>query len=314
MAKSSFKRLFTQIEGVNNKVDPSRIKNVAQRDGSIIVELAEAINCDIDDTGRISRRYGQVRISADAFDDAFCDKGDCFVVKNRASDSAIYQLSADMTTLTGVRSSLAKGARVSFCQVGAKTYYMNGYQSGVIENGVSSAWPGYTHYGAETTREFYPVPTGTHIAHFDGHMLIVVGNVVWITERYEYGKVRKAKNFWQMGTDITMTKPVAGGIWLSDQEKTGFVQAGEGHIARSGFLKKSSFPAHEWSENIELVDLSQSAFEIPGLSAVWSSDEGMCIGTESGQLIVATKEKLVYPTGGSGATVVDGHVVINSVY
>ena len=313
MAKARFRRLFDRVEGVNNKVDPSKIKSAQQRDGAVVIELAEAVDCDIDDTGRISRRYGQVRISADAFDDAFCDKGDCFVVKNRTSDSAIYQLSADLVTLTGVRSGLSKGARVSFVQVGDKTYYSNGYQNGVIEGGVSSPWPAATHLGATTTREFYAPPIGTRLAWFGGHMLIVKDNVVWITERYEYGKVRMAKNFWQMGTDITMIKPVAGGIWLSDQGQTGFV-SGEGHVSDFGYLKKSSFPAHEWSENIELVDLSQSVLEIPGLSAVWSSNEGLCIGSESGQLIVSTKDKLVYPTGGSGATVVDGNNVINSVY
>jgi len=302
------KTIYTGTTGVNNKVDPVRLV-FDPKTG--VTELAEAVNCDIDDTGRISRRFGQVPISLDQFDDVFCDGGDCYAVKNRTSDSAIYQLSPDMTTLTGVWAGLAKGARVSFCQVGDKTFYANGYQSGYFEAGIRYAWPTFTQ--ATTTREFSQAPIGTIIGHFDGHMLIVQGNVVWITERYEYGKVRMAKSFWQMGTDITMMKPVAGGIWLSDQDQTGFV-SGEGHISGYGFNKKASSPAHEWSENIELVDLGQSAFEIPGLSAVWSSDAGLCIGTEQGQLIVATESKLVYPTGGSGATVVDGHVVINSVY
>jgi len=305
----ALKTIYTGTTGINNKVDSARLV-FDPKTG--VTELAEAVNCDIDDTGRISRRYGQVHISADAFDDAFCDKGDCFVVKNRTSDSAIYQLSADLVTLTGVRSGLSKGARVSFVQVGDQTYYTNGYQNGVIEGGSSSPWPTLL-AGATTTREFYQAPTGTKLAWFDGHMLIVKDNVVWITERYEYGKVRMAKSFWQMGTNITMIKSVAGGIWISDQGETGFV-SGEGHIADLGYLKKSSFPAHEWSENIELVDLSKSLLEIPGLSAVWSSDEGLCIGTETGQLIVSTKDKLVYPAGGSGATVVDGNNVINSVY
>jgi len=304
------KTLFAGLSGLNTKIDPVRIMYDPETG---IGELQEAVNVDIDDSGMISRRKGQMDISLDAFDDVFCDKGDCYAVKNRASDTAIYQLSADMVTLTGVWAGLAKGARISFCQVGDKSFYSNGYQSGYFEAGIRYPWPTLTPDGVETTREFFQAPIGTIIGHYDGHMLMVQGNVVWITERYEYGKVRMAKNFWQMGTDITMMKPVAGGIWLSDQQQTGFV-SGDGYISGFGFNKKSSFPAHERSANIELVDLSQSAFEVPGLSAVWSCDAGLCIGTEQGQLIVATGAKLVYPTGGSGATVVNGHVVINSVY
>ena len=78
--------------------------------------------------------------------------------------------------------------------------------------------------------------------------------------------------------------------------------------------KKSPFPAHEWSVNINLVDLAQTMFKVPGLSAVWSSDEGLCIGSSDGQLTVATKNNLIYPTGSSGSTVVDKHNVINSIY
>jgi hypothetical protein len=122
------------------------------------------------------------------------------------------------------------------------------------------------------------------------------------------------KKFWQLGTNIRMIRPVLNGVWVSDEEKTGFVPMIEGRsMADWQFLKKSSFPAHEWSANIELVDLSESD-QIPGLSAIWSSDEGICYGTENGELIVKTKSKLEYSTGDNGATVVDGHNVINSVW
>lgn len=298
--------LLRGTSGLNNIVDPARLKYDKETG---IAELAEAVNVDIDDTGRISRRPGQTLLSSVVSHSVFCDKGDCFVAQDRESDAALYQVGTDFS-LTGIRSGLTKGARVSFCQVGAKTYYANGFQNGVITEGISAAWPTSEHVGAETVRQFYSAPVGTHLAHFAGRMWVVEDNVIWVSEPYAYGKFDKARRFFQFGSAVRMIKPVKGGVWVSDSEKTGFIAAAEKFEAQE-WLKKSPFPAHEWSENIELVSLP----DVPGLSAVWSSDEGLCIGTEDGQLIVATKNKLAYPAGASGATVVNGqHNVINSVY
>ena len=296
--------------GINNKIDPLRHQyNLDTGVGF----LAEAINCDIDDSGMVSRRSGQVELSAISSQSVFCDKGDCFVAQDRSSDAALYQVGTDLS-LTGIRSGMTKGARVSFCQIGDKTYYQNGYQSGVINSGVSTSWPVNTdHVGANTVRKFYEAPVGTHIAFFHSCMWVIDGKVVWVSEPNAFGKFDFSRRYFQFASDVTMIKPVANGVWVSDSEKTGFIESA-GSFADMKFVKKSSFPAHEWSENIELVDLSQTDLQISGLSAVWSSDAGLCIGSSEGKLIVTTERKLIYPTGGTGATVVDGHNVINSIY
>ena len=103
--------VFRGVSGLNNKIDPLRHRYSTETG---IGELAEAVNCDIDDSGMISRRSGQTEISAGTFLTAYCNKGDCFVVMDRDDDSAIYQLGVDYSTLTGIRSGLTKGAMVSF--------------------------------------------------------------------------------------------------------------------------------------------------------------------------------------------------------
>lgn len=302
--------LFTSASGLNNILDPVRLPYDPSNG---ISDLSEAVDVAIDDTGRVSRRPGQTLLSAILSHSLFCDKGDCFVAQDRESDTALYQVAADYT-LTGIRSGLMKGARISFCQVGGKTYYSNGYENGVIENGISTVWPvNADHVGADSVRTFYPAPVGTHIAFFHSCMWVVEGKVIWVSEPNAFGKFDLSRRFFQFGTNVTMIKPVAGGVWISDEEKTGFITAGEG-FESMGYVKKSSFPAHEWSENIELVDLSNTKYQIPGLSAVWASDAGLCIGTAEGQLIIPTESKLIYPTGANGATIVDGHNVINTIY
>jgi len=296
--------------GLNNIINPLRHQYNPETGVGF---LAEAVNCSIDDSGMISRRAGQTLLSAVSSHSVFCDKGDCFVVQDRATDAALYKVGTDFS-LTGVRSGLTKAARTSFCQVGLKTYYSNAFQNGVIENGISAAWPvNTTHVGATTVRAFYPAPIGNHLAYFHGCMWIAIGNVIYISEPYAVGKYDFARRFFQFGSNVRMMKPVLGGIWVSDEQSTGFI-AIEDKFEGARRIGRSSFPAHEWSENIELVDLSQTEFQIPGLSAVWSSDEGLCIGSADGQLIVATEKKLIYPTGANGATIVDGNNVINSIY
>lgn len=296
--------------GLNNIIDPLRHPYNTETGVGF---LAEVVNCDIDDSGMISRRLGQVLLSNISSHSVFCDKGDCFVAQDRTNDAALYQVGTDLS-LTGIRSGLTKSARISFCQIGNKTYYSNYFQNGVIEDGISTAWPVTTsHVGADTVREFYPAPIGSHLACFHSCMWVARDNVIWVSEPNAFGKFDMARRFFQFGSNVRMIKPVSGGVWVSDEERTGFIIAADKFIDLQ-YIKRSSFPAHEWSENIELVDLSSTKYQIQGLCAVWSSDEGLCIGTPDGQLIVATKEKLVYPTGANGATVVDGHNAINSVY
>lgn len=296
--------------GLNNKIDPLRHK---YNPDTGVGFLAEAINCDIDDSGMISRRSGQELVSAISSHSVFCDKGDCFIMQDRESDAALYQVGTDFS-LSGIRSGMTKGARVSFCQVGDKTYYSNYYQNGVIEDGVSSSWPPLVdHVGANSVRAFYPAPIGGHIAYFQNRWWIARDNEIFISEPNASGKFDFSRRYLQFGSNVAMIKPVAGGVWISDLAKTGFIAAGD-RFKDMKYIKKASFPAHEWSDNIELVDLSNTMFEIPGLSAVWSCDAGLCIGSSDGNLTRVTEEKLIYPTGATGATIVDNRNVINSVY
>lgn len=302
--------LITGTTGLNNKADPS---SVLYNPETGIVDLTEAVNVDIDDYGKITTRDGQARITTGEFLTAFCNKGPCFVVQNRASDSAIFQLSTNLSTLTGIRSGLTKSRNVSFCDVGNQTFYSNGVQNGYIEDGTSYAWPDTSgHVGATTTREFYSAPVGNHIAYFLGCFWIAVGPVIYVSEVYSPGKFRLLGKMFQFGSDVRMIRPVQGGVWVSDSEKTGFISRAD-DFKQMSWAIKSEYPAHEWSANDRLVDLRSTPFEIKGLSAVWASDEGLTYGSPDGDLHVPTENQLIYPTGSSGATVVAGRIAINNI-
>lgn len=303
-------KIYKGSTGLNDLVNPVR-QSFNPENG--ITELEECVNMDVDDTGRVYMRNGYSLLQSGVYHSLYCAGGDCFVVSDRTSDSAIWQVGTDYS-LTGIRSSLTKSARISFWTEGAKTYYVNGAQSGVIESAASSAWPVQTHVGATTTRAFQALPSiATHIAVHKGRMWVVSQDVVYVSEPYAFGKFDMARRFYQFGTNVLMVKPVENGVWVSDLKRTGFIQDGE-KFDDAKFIPKLEEPAHEWSENIELVDLSQSRFQIPGLCAVWSCDSGLCIGSGNGDLIIATEDKLAYNSGSMGATLVNKWNVINSVY
>jgi len=295
--------------GNNNKIDPLRHSYNTETGVGF---LSVADNCDIDDSNMISRRLGRVLISSKDSHSLFCVGGDGFVVQNRGGDAALYKIGPNKLPV-GVRSGLTEFANMSYFQVGLKTFYANGFQNGVVTNGVSAPWPIDEYKGPDSLKDFSAAPVGTHIAYFGGMAWIAVGSTIYCSIPYKLGLFRMAKYFFNFATDIRMIRPVAGGVWISDSKNIGFIAVAETWDGYK-YFKRSDCPAHEWSDNNRLVDLSKAKVAIPGLSAVWSSDEGLCAGTADGQLINLTDDRLVYSAGSSGATVIDKFNVINTVY
>lgn len=299
--------IIERCAGINNRIDAKR----PTLSGMEHLYVAEAVNVDIDDSGGISVRCGRVPLSAVSSHSMFCDGGDCFVVQDRTGDSALYKVQIDFS-LAGVRSGLTKGRRTSLCQVGDKTYYSNGVENGVVSAGVSSPWPDTTeHFGAETTRAFYPAPVGSHIAYFLGCWWIAKGNTIFVSEFRSAGKFDLFGKRFSFGSDVRMIRPVLNGVWVSDSQQTGFI-AKDNDFKAMSWAKKAAVPSHEWSDSCTLHDYGK--LEIPGLSATWSSDEGQCIGTHDGQMIIRTERSLHYPSGSYGATVVTDDYILNSVW
>lgn len=301
--------LYTASTGLNDIVDHTRVQFNAE---SGVTDLVECKDIDIDDSGAIFRRQGQSLLKAGEFHSLFCNKGDCFVVEDITDSALLWQVGTDYS-LTGVRSGLTKGERLSYWQLGENTYYSSRTFNGLIISGSSYDWPTNEHVGETTVRSFYPAPLGTHIAIHNGRMWIALDNTIWISEPYAYGKFDKSRRYLQFASNVRMIRPVDGGVWVSTDTSTGFIKNTD-KIDQMEYDIKSATPAHEYSDCIELVDLSKTVLETKGLSAVWSSDQGLVVGSETGALDVVTKDKLNYPNGSKGVTVADGHNIINSVY
>jgi len=299
-------RIFGGTSGVNNIVDPVRLRTNGDTGLS---ELAEAVNVLIDQAGMPYRRPGQSLISAGNFHSLFCDGGDCFVVLDIPEYSTIYKLGTDKV-LTSVQPGLATSRRYGWQQVGAKTYWSNGVQKGVIVGGVSQDWSAQTYAGPPTTRNFSGPPVGTRLALYASRMFVVNGRIVSKSEPLGYGLYDRARMRLRFSSDVKLFKPVAGGVFASDSKRTYFLEGNPDDFLRTKIL---DCPAHEYSEAAGYIDGKEFGLQDAGLCAVWSCDEGLCIGTSTGQLFVITENKLAYPSGTTGASLIYDSTIINTV-
>jgi len=293
--------------GLDNLTAAVRLK-LDEKTG--LAGLAEAVNVYIDDTGRVIRRRGKDLVVAGRFHSAFCKGGDAFTVQERTVDAAIMQLVPGDVPV-GVRSGLSKFQHMGWAQVGIKIYYSNGMQNGYLENGLSFDWPIQPHVGAPTTRQFSGPPLGSDLEWFGGRMYIVDGRFVFYSEPFAVGKYDLARCFYSYGTDVKMIKSVKTGIFISDSERTYFIAGLE--PGKTEQIKVLDCPAHAHSAAVDLIDADSFGLQNVGLCAVWSCDQGLCLGTPSGEVLVVTQHKLDYPKGSKGASLITNQTIINTI-
>ena len=275
--------IYSGATGLNTVDDPIRID--FQENG--LTDLQVAVNVSIDQSNRVNRRSGVQRLQPGSFHSAFCDGGDCFVVR----DTSLYQV-ANNGVLTGIRSGLTADQRIDFKQTGDRTYYCNGYELGFIYNSVSNVWSVGTYTGPDTNRQFSAPPIGTHLAVFQGRMFISEGSILWWSESFNFDLYNKAESFVRFHDDIIMIQPVDGGIFVSTEKSIYFLG---GSVPKEfTFNEVAQFPAIEWSNTVEKVDATDIGLE-GGLSALWASKEGAIIGFPTGQIFNLNKNKVVYP-------------------
>lgn len=299
-------RIFGGTSGVNNIADPVRLRTNGDTGLS---EIAEAVNVLIDKTGMPYRRPGQNLIAGGSWHSMFRDGGDCFAVLEIPEYSTIYRLGTDKV-LTSVQPGLATGRRYGWQQVSAKTYWSNGVQKGVIVGGVSQDWAAGTYAGPPTTRNFIGPPAGTHLALYASRMFVVNGRFVYKSEPLGYGLYDRARMRLRFPSNVKLFKPVKSGVFASDSKLTYFLEGNPDDFLRTKIL---DCPAHEYSEAMGYIEGKEFGLPDAGLCAVWSCDEGLCIGTSTGQLYVITKNKLSYPAGSTGASLIFGDHIVNTV-
>lgn len=291
--------IFRGSNGLNVKTDPVRI---AFDPASGIQDLAAAINVDHDRTGRVSRRKGfAATVITTACHSLWCDGGEALFVTGsslcRLSPSYTYQVLATVTP----------GARMSYFQVDARAYWMNGFEKGYIDTGANLPWVRGVYVGPDTTRQYSEPPIGHLIAYDHGRVWIAQGSVVWYSPPYTLNAFDLSRDFLPFESRMTMIRPVRGGVFFSDEKATYF---GAGPDPRAMQIASvAAYPAIEGTDSkLDMRKFGDGS--LSGVGAIWTSTEGVVVGTPDGQIINLTNRKLSYPKALRGAgTCFDGRYV-----
>jgi hypothetical protein len=287
--------IFQSSTGLNTNVDQERIRWDPKKG---IVDLAVAVNVDVDDTGRLSRRKGfdktAITIAAGSL---FCDNGPCLFV----SGANLCQLHPGFSYTT-LRSDLTLGARMSYTQVNGDIFFCNGYQSGRFNDGSVYEWAGGPYVGPDSSKTVEGPPVGHLVTYYRGRVYVAVDNVVYFTEPLSYSWVDPLENFIQFPGHIRMMRPVDDGIYLSTDKKITFL-AGDPKV-EGGFFPKdvADYPAIEGTDS--KVDAQLFNRKAVGIAAIFTTTKGICLGLNQGFMINLTQQKISYPSASWGAGLV----------
>lgn len=118
---------YSSFAGLRNDVSPERFSQA---------DLAVASNIDLDKTGAIARRDGYTSVSTSGTHSIWSNRqGDtCYCMQGNVLKQVNDDLS--MTTLA----TLQAATPVSYAQVNGRTYFSNGVDTGVIEQGAVRSW------------------------------------------------------------------------------------------------------------------------------------------------------------------------------
>jgi len=197
--------LLQATTGLNNKVDPARLKYNPENG---VTELAEAVNIDIDSTGRPRRRKGFSRVGLHGTVHSLYPTSDFLYF---VSDGVIHAMNEaeGITDLCGI-----SDERTSYETVGDKVYFSNMRSRGIIIGTTVNNWDKQDYVGPKTYRTYQSPPPGNFLLLFNGRMLIGAGDVIYASERFAYSWFDMARDYMQVGADLRMLAKVRTGLYV----------------------------------------------------------------------------------------------------
>lgn len=307
-------RIFSGGIGLNNKIVSHRLPFDKEKG---VHAFEDTMDILIDRTGEVVTKRDATNVNAGSFHSMFKVPNGFFVVEDRVSDSAIYKAIPDSTgqiTLSGIRSGLLRGAKVSFLERDGEFLYSNGTQSGIINDIVSEPWPTNEWTGSENNSDMVATPAGIHLGMLSGRILLAVGKEIIFTEYGLPGIIDNVKNRRRYKSKVSMILPVQTGVYVSDEYAVYFLT---GNNPRSWTSEKVlDYPAVEWGTNQDLINPSMFGLESYKPAGLFATVNGPVIGMPDGTPINLTEKNVTMPkncgTQSGSILVVDETTVIQS--
>lgn len=301
--------LYKQCIGINNKVDPTRLSI------GDVCELETGDDILIDKTGSIVSARGNSLLNAGNYHSGFdIGDGSFLAGMDYSTGSALYKCMPQndgSLVLTGLRSGMTKGARLSYCLVGDKIYYMNGFEKGIVSGDVSTIWT-VSEWPRETEDVYLDTPTGKFFDIISGCFVIASGNEIIWTESGMWGIVNENTSWERLETDIRMIYSVGTGMYISDEK--GVYWCSGMNPNEWIFKKVLNYPAIPYKRYNKTIDPSFFGFQTSEPSALFGTVNGPVIGLPDGNVYNLVDKKVTMPKNYSrgGLMVVDETMIILS--
>lgn len=284
--------IFRGTGGLNNKKDPARL--VVDPD-TAFQDLAAAYNVAIDFQGRVRRRQGftATTISTTSSHSLWSDNEYCLFV----TGDALTLVRENLTT-KALRN-VTIGARMDYCRVDDKVFYLNGYEKGYIKGEASWGWSKGTWKGPATSKQFSDPPIGQLLEWYNGRMFIADQNTIWASEAFAPNFFNLGDAWYKLPTRIRLLRAVADGLYVGDDQ---FVYYLPGHSAALGQRRVLEYPAVEGT--VAKIDGSKvGQGELSGHNVlVFATTRGICMAGPNGVVWNLTEKRLDYPAARYGAS------------
>jgi hypothetical protein len=209
----------------------------------------------------------------------------------------------------GLTADLPTGAthlRVYRTQAGGATLYRHadlpasvaGYVLGNADLGIDAG-----------TRNLRPLPTGEHVAAWNGRLLVASGKRLIVGEALRYGLHSPRHGIVQFAERIAFIAPVSGGLFVGLRSTVVFLRGAK----PKDWVQESTGAAAPVPRSVATLRPDERGLDIPGDAVTWLSRAGYCIGTGDGQVIAPQSTRLALPQYEAGATCIHQRRVLTAV-
>lgn len=275
-------------------------------------ELSIAKNIDLDDAGQIHRRRGYRLVDASNHHSLFTtEREKTYGVRN----GVFGQIYADYS-FEALRGGF--GAEpLAYAEVAGTLFFTSSVQSGKVftDNNTITWWGESPTEGVwhspivNPTATLQPIkgkllgkpPLATALAYFNGRIYLAQGRTLWATELYLYDYIDKTKNFLQFEHDITCLGYVSDGLYVGTEKGIYFLSGSFDSMRRMRVSDSRALFGSLVQTSPDGLPNKQTASRG---AILLMSDDGLCVGFDSGIFSSLTDDKVWFPKAESVAAMV----------
>jgi len=277
------------FNGINNRVPAERIRTMPGESG--LVDLAAAVNVDLDDSGKPSLRPGFALFQPiTGAHDGFAAYGACVYVKGGILYRFVPETKVS-TPLIGVGSD----NRMVYCAAAGRIFFSNSTVIGEVRDGIAAL------FGITSVPFKAQLPAGQAIGHHKARLYSAVGNVLWVSDVKPLSRVDLRHGFKQFPDPIRVIAPGPEGVYVGTDKAIFYGQGGNPlkmPMVKVASCGAKNIPVQYWDAD------TVKGLQITGSFPVFVTDDGACMGLPQGQIYNITDERYVMPAGTTGASMV----------